>query len=167
VANNRRSESWASIITAVTSFHGVCALVMLVAGAAFGAFVARKVNEAAFYSLLYFLIAVVVLNLYYSVYLRRIEHTFRVKVSRSADGVLLPWEGLKVKLVKNGKVEHTKTTNEVGEVSFRQNVGKGDELEVQLIQGAGPIKTAVLYSEGEFQTIKSIILSQASGQVEE
>ncbi len=57
-------------------------------------------------------------------------------------------------------VAESRRTNDQGEVSFRLNLAKGDELEVQLVDGAGPIKTAVLYSEGEFQTVKSIVLSQ-------
>ena len=159
-----KSESWTNIISAVTSFYGVCALVMLVVGAAFGAMAAGKVGPSVFYGLLCFLLSVVILNLFYSVYLRREDHIFRVKISRSLNGVLQPWEGLRVDLVKNGSVEQRKTTNEQGEVSFRQNLGRGDELEVRLIDGAGPIKTAALYSEGEFQTVKSIVLSLPTGQ---
>ena len=158
-----KSESWTNIISGVTSFYGVCALVMLVVGAAFGAMAAEKVSVPVFYGLLYFLSSVVILNLFYSVYIRRVEHTFRLKVSRRLNGVLQPCEGLRVNLVKNGKVEQTKITSEQGEVSFRQNLGKGDELEVQLIHGAGPIKTAALYSEGEFLAVKSIELSLPAG----
>jgi len=156
----KKSESWASIVSAVTSFYGVCALVMLVVGAAFGAMAAGKVSVPAFYGLLLFLIVVVILNLAYSLYIRRTEHTFRIRVSSSHNGILQPWEGLRVDLVKIGGVTESRRTNDQGEVSFRLNLAKGDELEVQLVDGAGPIKTAVLYSEGEFQTVKSIVLSQ-------
>src|SRR5216684_8113251 len=99
---NDPQKTWPQIIKEVTSFYSVCALVLLVVGAAFAAMASGKIDRLDFFGLLGFLVSLLFCCLYYSLYESKL--TFRVRISKSVGDTLQPWEGLKVNLVKNGRI---------------------------------------------------------------
>jgi hypothetical protein len=151
-------KTWPQIIKEVTSFYSVCALVLLVVGAAFSAMaLARKVDSLGFFGLLAFLVLLLLGCLHHSLYESKL--TFRVRISKSVGDTLQPWEGVEVKLVKNGRLVDTKQTGEQGEVMFSESLKRRDELEIRVTGDGGSTKTAALYAEGQVQVVKSIVLA--------
>lgn len=151
-------SSWNRIITAVKSFHTFCALELLVILSAFGLTVAGKASANLFYVLLCFALLMAGLNLYFALQSDSSQLTFRVRVNKSSGGSPLPLDGIEVSLFKNGKLTRSRITDEQGEVAFTENIKRKDELYVKVTETSGIAKKAALYSEGQFQIIKTILV---------
>lgn len=151
-------KNWASILEAVRSFHALCALVVLVLGSAFVSAIVKGCGNQLLIPLLIAFLAIVAASLYYFVTVDRGDLTFRIKISQSSQGALLPVGGLKVALFKNGKQLRDSDTDENGEVSFTERLARSDELYVIVGYGNTLPRKAQLYSEGQFQVVKAITI---------
>lgn len=162
--NNSEQDksSFARIIDAVKTFPGFCTLIVLTLSPIFTAVSLNMQPDQKFVLIRYVLGGfglLVFVNLAYFLYEGRTELTFQIRFSRSATGND-PVDGISVKLYKNQNKIAEALTNEEGVVSFSVNVGRKDEIYVQIDDPKLPALKAALCNRGRFEFVRTVVVRQ-------
>lgn len=152
--------SWAKIIVVVTSIMGLSALALLAAGAAFTAVLVQTPPDTQFPTFIVLAVLVLTLvlaNMIYAYLIQKLELTFRVRVAHFENGMESPSENVQVGLYRNGKLDQTSSTDEMGMLVFTVKLERKDELYVVVVDATGKESNkGVLFSGGQCQMIKTI-----------
>lgn len=88
------------------------------------------------------------------------EPTFRVRISHVKEGVEAPWSGMCVQLLKNGKLDQEKRSDDDRYLFFKVKAGRRDDLAIIVIHPETKepkLNPAPLYSEGQCMIPKRIL----------
>ena len=163
MANGDVTGNYAKIIEVVKSLLGLSALALLAAGAAFTAAIFNMSKEElykTFLLLVGLIVFLILINIVHEIWLRRLELSFRLRVSRDVNGVQSPVKDAEVKLLKNGGQELVRYTDDEGFSTITVKVERNDELTVVVKdpKTGTDRPPAAIYSGGQCQMIKNILI---------
>jgi hypothetical protein len=111
--------------------------------------------------LLIFMVVIICGNMIHLYVVGAAEITFRVRVARSVNGQE-PWDGVLIRVFVNNKLDREVASDENGDVSFRAQVKRTDDLHVVVVDpGTQQVQSnkAAIYSQGECKMTKTITIS--------
>jgi len=158
-------RAWPAVIRAVQGILGLSALAILalvpIATIALYNSAGGTDRAVILFGLLVFLVVIVCGNMFYLYRVEATEITFRVRVARSVNGQQEPWEGALIRVFKNNRQFREEASDENGDVAFRVQVKRTDDLHVVVFDpGTQQVRSskAALYSQGECRMIKTITI---------
>lgn len=163
MADNTTQRNYAEILDKIKTILTLSGLVALLAGAGLTAVIMKmeKGNEFLIWLVMIgFLFALILVNMIYAYVTQPREFVLGVHVARKEEGVEQGWDGAKITLYNNEMLVQEAATNEQGFFFFPVKLEKQDNLYVIVGDSTSGKRSnkASLYSAGQFQMIKKIVL---------